>query len=141
MKLSNSPLIVATIICVLKCDSAGGFAPQRLPSNTHTIPLPTISDSKNRKSAGNNLKNCPASVYRGRRSKLHSVASLVAGVKSLHSNTSYVLSLVLWLSSFGISLERRTVIGKALSAPLATMALALTTANIGLLPFHSPVCK
>ena len=48
---------------------------------------------------------------------------------------------ILWLSSFGISLERRTVLGKALSAPLATMALALFVANIGLLPFQSPVCK
>lgn len=56
----------------------------------------------------------------------------------MHGNTSYVLTVILWLSTFGVSLERRTVIGKALSAPLATMALALTTANLGLLPFESP---
>ena len=43
------------------------------------------------------------------------------------------------LSSFGIALERRTVVGKALSAPLATMSLALTVANLGLLPFQTPV--
>lgn len=65
----------------------------------------------------------------------------MSGPQSLHGNTSYVLSAVLWLSTFGVSLERRTVVGKALSAPLATMALALVTANVGLLPFESPVCK
>ncbi|CAJ1901937.1 unnamed protein product [Cylindrotheca closterium] len=37
------------------------------------------------------------------------------------------------------AVERRTVIGKALSAPLATMAVALTAANIGVLPFQSPI--
>jgi uncharacterized membrane protein len=60
-------------------------------------------------------------------------------LRSLHSNPSYVLTVILWLSSFGTSLERRTTVGKALSAPLATMALALTVANIGLIPFESTV--
>lgn len=68
--------------------------------------------------------------------KLH----LSSALSQLHGNTSYVLTFVLWLSTFGISLERRTTIGKALSAPLATMALALIVANLGLLPFVSPVC-
>ena len=36
-------------------------------------------------------------------------------------------------------MERRTTLGKALSAPLATMALALIVANAGILPFSSPV--
>jgi len=58
---------------------------------------------------------------------------------TLHSNVGYVLTLILWLSTVGASLERRTTIGKALSAPLATMALALTAANIGIIPFYSPV--
>jgi uncharacterized membrane protein len=67
-------------------------------------------------------------------------AAAIAGFKtSLHSNFGYVLTLVLWLSTFGTSLERRTTVGKALSAPLATMALALTAANIGIIPFSSPV--
>jgi len=67
-------------------------------------------------------------------------AATIAGLKaSLHSNVGYVWTLVLWLSTFGASLERRTTVGKALSAPLATMALALTAANIGILPFYSPV--
>ena len=67
-------------------------------------------------------------------------AATIAGLKtSLHSNFGYVLTLVLWLSTFGTSLERRTTVGKALSAPLATMALALTAANIGIIPFASPV--
>ena len=73
-------------------------------------------------------------------SSLSTTAATIAGLKtSLHSNVGYVWTLVLWLSTFGTSLERRTTIGKALSAPLATMALALTAANIGFIPFYSPV--
>lgn len=59
----------------------------------------------------------------------------------LHNDPSFVLSTVLLLSIFGVSLERRTTVGKALSAPLATMALALTVANLGVIPFTSPVCE
>jgi len=59
----------------------------------------------------------------------------------MHGDPSFVLSAILLLSTFGITLERKTVIGKALSAPLATMALALTVANLGVVPFTSPVCK
>ena len=67
-------------------------------------------------------------------------AAAIAGLKtSLHSNVGYVLTIVLWLSTFGTSLERRTTIGKALSAPLATMALALIAANVGIVPFYSPI--
>ena len=58
---------------------------------------------------------------------------------SLHSDKFYVLSAVMLLSSFGLTLERRTKIGKALSAPLATMALALIIANLGIIPFSSPI--
>jgi uncharacterized membrane protein len=58
---------------------------------------------------------------------------------ALHTDSTFCLTAILLLSTFGISLERRTVIGKALSAPLATMALALTVANIGVIPFSSPV--
>lgn len=72
---------------------------------------------------------------------LRALSGIAASVQTLHGNPSYVLTAILWLSTFGVSLERRTVIGKALSAPLATMALALTTANIGFLPFESPICK
>jgi hypothetical protein len=72
---------------------------------------------------------------------LNALSSVAAGIKSLHGNTSYVLTAILWLSTFGVSLERRTTVGKALSAPLATMALALTVANLGLIPFDSPICK
>ena len=67
-------------------------------------------------------------------------APAFAGIRSsLHSNVGYVLTLVLWLSTFGTSLERRTTVGKALSAPLATMALSLAAANVGIIPFYSPV--
>ena len=39
----------------------------------------------------------------------------------------------------GIVTERRTQLGKALSANIVTMALALLVANIGIVPFSSPV--
>lgn len=73
------------------------------------------------------------------RSRTSLDVSLLKIQSSLHSSPSYCLSILLLLSTFGISLERRTVIGKALSAPLATMALALTVANVGFLPFDSPL--
>jgi len=66
-------------------------------------------------------------------------ASLLTQLVQIKHDPFYVLSSVLLLSVFGISLEKRTTIGKALSAPLATMALALIVANLGLMPFSSPV--
>jgi len=66
-------------------------------------------------------------------------ASLLTQFVQIKHDPFYVLSSVLLLSVFGISLEKRTTIGKALSAPLATMALALIVANLGLMPFSSPV--
>jgi hypothetical protein len=76
---------------------------------------------------------------------LHAMPSAVTLMKTMqsmaHKDPSFVLSAVLLLSIFGVSLERRTTIGKALSAPLATMALALTVANLGVIPFASPVCE
>jgi uncharacterized membrane protein len=62
-----------------------------------------------------------------------------AWITTLHSDPTYCLTAVVLLSAFGISLERRTVIGKALSAPLTTMAMALLIANVGIIPFTSPV--
>lgn len=59
--------------------------------------------------------------------------------KHLHGDPSFVLTSALIVSVFGIVLERRSIIGKALSAPLATMALALIVANLGIVPFASPV--
>jgi uncharacterized membrane protein len=75
----------------------------------------------------------------------HMMASISGGASSLllrsslHSDKFYVLSAVMLLSSFGLTLERRTKVGKALSAPLATMGLALIIANLGLIPFSSPI--
>lgn len=58
---------------------------------------------------------------------------------SMHSDIFYVFSGVLMLSTFGLQLEQKTTLGKALSAPLATMALALIVANLGIIPFDSIV--
>jgi len=68
------------------------------------------------------------------------IGAAMMGLKSsLHTNVGFVLTMVLWLSTLGASLERRSQFGKALSAPLVTMALSLTAANVGIIPFHSPV--
>lgn len=47
--------------------------------------------------------------------------------------------MLLGVSVFGISLEQTTQLGKALSAPLVTMALALILSNIGIMPHGSPI--
>lgn len=58
---------------------------------------------------------------------------------ALHGNEAYVWTAVSLLSSSGVALEDNTTVGKALSAPLVTMAAGLAVANFGLLPFASPV--
>jgi Protein of unknown function (DUF819) len=68
-----------------------------------------------------------------------SSTSLCLFPPSLRGDPSWCLSSILLLSVFGLSLERRTTIGKALSAPLSTMALAILLSNLGFLPFESPV--
>jgi uncharacterized membrane protein len=65
--------------------------------------------------------------------------TLATTQQALHSDSTFVLTCILFLSVFGVAVERRTSWGKALSAPLATMALALLVANIGILPFQSPI--
>ena len=57
----------------------------------------------------------------------------------LHSSTMFVLMVTLFSSATGLILERDTKIGKSLSAPLTTMALALFLSNVGVMPFSSPV--
>ena len=68
-----------------------------------------------------------------------SLAPVSAIQSILHNDRSFCLTAVLMLSTFGIFLERRTLVGKALSAPLATMAAGLIVANIGIIPFSSPI--
>jgi hypothetical protein len=86
-------------------------------------------------------KAVPEKRYQTKPLQLKAIPAQVASVvKAMHGDSTYVLTAILWLSSFGISLEKRTTIGKALSAPLATMALALTIANLGIIPFSSPIC-
>jgi uncharacterized membrane protein len=70
----------------------------------------------------------------------HTIPSALVRAQSfLHADPSFVLTGLLSLSIFGVILERRTTVGKALSAPLATMALALIVANLGIVPFVSPI--
>lgn len=60
-------------------------------------------------------------------------------VLTQHTNDVYVLLLSLWLSYAGISLERRSTIGKSLSAPIITMFFSLVLSNVFVLPFESRV--
>lgn len=57
------------------------------------------------------------------------------------TDPTYVLFSTFAISTFGILLESKTTIGKALSAPLATMAMGLLLANLGFIPFSSPICE
>ena len=70
------------------------------------------------------------------RTTLHNLST---STTSTIASPTFCLTALLLLSAFGLTLERRTVVGKALSAPLATMALALIVANLGVIPFESPV--
>lgn len=85
----------------------------------------------------------PPTSHQTRQSKtsLSMISALTSRATALHGNISFVLSAILLISTAGIQLEKNTLIGKALSAPLATMALSLTVANLGVVPFSSPVCK
>lgn len=78
---------------------------------------------------------CPRKVQSSSPSTLKATALST----SLHADPSFVLSSVLLLTMVGIVTERRTQIGKALSANIVTMALALLVANLGIVPFSSPV--
>jgi len=46
---------------------------------------------------------------------LPAAAIISSTMTSMHCDSTYVLTAILWLSTFGISLEKRTTIGKALS--------------------------
>jgi hypothetical protein len=127
---------------------AATFVDAFAPSSLHpglSLPSPSVhntwkkNDYKSKQSAPIAFRNARLDSP----SRLHAnpISTMMTGIQALHGDARFVLTGILWLSTFGISLERRTIVGKALSAPLATMALALIVANLGLLPFASPVCK
>jgi hypothetical protein len=122
------------------------FAPSSLhPGLMLSLPSPSVHTAW-KKNDYKNKQAAPIAIANARlesSSRLHAnpISTIMTGIQALHGDSRFVLTGILWLSAFGISLERRTVVGKALSAPLATMALALAVANLGLLPFASPVCK
>jgi uncharacterized membrane protein len=107
-----------------------GFFPSALNHGPRCNPLTTNAVARSR-----HARLAPRPT-----TSLHLGLSNLAPLQAvLHNDHSFCLTGILLLSAFGISLERRTVIGKALSAPLATMALALIIANIGVMPFGSPI--
>lgn len=62
-----------------------------------------------------------------------------AATSALHGDINFVLTTLLLVSASGIALEQKTTFGKALSAPLVTMLISLVLANVGVIPFKSPV--
>lgn len=137
------------VVCLLgMLLSVATFVDAFAPSSLHpglSLPSPSVhntwkkNDYKNKQSAPIAFPN--ARLDSSSRLNANPVSAIMTGIQALHGDPRFVLTGILWLSTFGISLERRTIVGKALSAPLATMALALTLANLGFLPFVSPVCK
>ena len=67
-----------------------------------------------------------------------SITSTLAA-SALHGDNTFILTTLLIVSASGIALEQKTTFGKALSAPLVTMLISLILANIGMIPFKSPV--
>ena len=62
------------------------------------------------------------------------MASLAAGQKALHADPSFVLTAVLLLSIFGVSLERRTMVGKALSVSITSPVCARIVSQFSCVP-------
>eukprot|EP00804_Cyclotella_cryptica_P006314 CCRYP_010158-RA/>CCRYP_010158-RA protein AED:0.22 eAED:0.22 QI:192/1/1/1/0.8/0.66/6/1381/487 len=60
-------------------------------------------------------------------------------IASLHTDNSFILTILTIVSACGIAMEQQTTLGKALSAPLVTMLISLCLANVGFIPFSSPV--
>jgi uncharacterized membrane protein len=122
-------LIIALLAPVIQGFSRFSSLPRaRLSVQLVAYPVPLVPLTRN------GMQRIPKSCRTSR-----NALQVPSFVSSLHNDPSYCLTAVLLLSTFGISLERRTVVGKALSAPLATMALALLIANVGIIPFSSPV--
>ena len=66
-------------------------------------------------------------------------AAVSASAFQFHGDINFVLTTLLLVSASGIALEQKTTFGKALSAPLVTMLVSLLLANVGIIPFKSPV--
>ena len=81
-------------------------------------------------------RDVPVAISGRGGSALHS-----SPLASLHGSQSFVTTVLLAASSLGMALERKTQWGKALSANLVTMLASLVLANVGVIPFSSPVCE
>mmetsp|Transcript_12440 Transcript_12440/g.17891 ORF Transcript_12440/g.17891 Transcript_12440/m.17891 type:complete len:498 (-) Transcript_12440:1117-2610(-) len=57
----------------------------------------------------------------------------------LQNEPTYVLAAIVAIANFGIVLEEKTQVGKALSAALSTMFLSMLCANLGIIPYTSPI--
>ncbi|EJK56802.1 hypothetical protein THAOC_23237 [Thalassiosira oceanica] len=92
--------------------------------------------------SGRVCRGAPSAEYQRR--SIHGGASALrssplASLHGLHGSQSFVTTVLLAASSLGMALERKTQWGKALSANLVTMLASLVLANVGVIPFSSPV--
>ena len=133
--------LLRSYFVILACCHVSSFVIPAVPAVPHKIlyNLPTSATTTSKALLRNNPSSRRNTIDTSLTMSLPD--SILAGRNALHGDPTFVLSSILLLSIFGVALERRTLVGKALSAPLATMALSLTVANLGLVPFSSPVCK
>ena len=118
----------ATAVLVATCGCVSAFTiPNQHYSNTHTGIAAFHNDRVLTNHRTEAMRQIHTNIGRRRRcptnsdqynveSALHSLPlRLATTVQSMHGDPTYVLTAVLWLSTFGISLEKRTTLGKALS--------------------------
>ena len=105
--------------------------PRKAP---HTAILPPPSSSR-----GLLPKTPDVSAWLVRKSTKATTTHLYTSFSSLHQDTWYCTTWLLLSSYLGIMGEKKTQWGKALSAPLITMALTLILANLHVIPFASPL--
>lgn len=88
-----------SVLILLGTQAAKAFA----PSSRIQKPIPISPISKFPRSNVPNHRSIETSPFHARGRPLQAIPSMLAGAKALHSNTSYVLAAVLWLSAFGVS--------------------------------------
>jgi len=126
---------------VLPTTTTTSFKQQQQRQHPHVLVLlpAKTSSTSTRSSARRTAVVAAAAAGRSSIATTAAATNMILSSNKNSNNPTFCLTAILLLSTFGLSLERRTVLGKALSAPLATMALALIVANLGIVPFQSPI--
>jgi len=119
----------------MRMQTTNGFMSAPMPS-VQKVPLPRCRHQILKPSI---RKHHDRSVMPLKVAVTSSSISTAAATSALHGDINFVLATLLIVSASGIAMEQKTTFGKALSAPLVTMLISLVLANIGIIPFKSPV--